>query len=467
MNGTTIFAALAATVLLLAGGASMAASPAAADEAALGSLQDAYARSVAPGEEASLYRELLATVLQRVKRSSAVHVELTALAADAMKAVEPLPAGVGDPSAVFKKAIHAALQPIDPYSRYFDARTFGNERGELSGSFGGLGLEVESSGGAVRIVAPMPGGPAARAGLAPGDLIVRVDEQPLSGLPLADAIARMRGQPGTPVSITIQRAGAVSELTVSLTRDTIRRQSLRSSMEGEVLVLRLAVFSDTVSASLEQVITQAIAENPPKAVVLDMRGNPGGLLREAVKVADAFLSAGEIVTLRSNSPARSRAWQADTGELLAGLPMVVLIDRRSASASELVADALQHNSRATVMGQRSFGKGSVQTTFPLGEHRGAIKLTTAIYHGPSGQTVHRAGVAPDIELLDSTRAESSRNWPDGTLRPTETEPSRKAHARVDPARCATQAVPDPALSCAVAYLRAGSIEAFVARLAEQ
>lgn len=465
MHGTTIFTAWATAVLLLAGGASMAASPTVPEEAALDSLKAAYARSVLPGDEADRYRELLATVLQRAKRSSAANVELAALAADATRAIEPLPAGVGDPAGVFKKAVHAALHAIDPHSRYLDGVTYGNQRSQLSGSFGGLGLEVESSGSAVRIVAPMPGSPAARAGLARGDLIVRVDDQPLSGLPLADAIARMRGQPGTLVSLTVQRAGTGDELIVSLTRDMIRRQVLSSSMEGDILVLRLALFSDTVAASLEETIARATTERQPKAVVLDMRGNPGGLFREAVRVADAFLSTGEIVSLRGNSPARHRAWQADPAELLAGLPMVVLIDRRSASASELVADALQHNGRATVMGQRSFGKGSVQTTFPLGDNKGAIKLTTAIYHGPSGETVHRTGVAPDIELLDPTGRESSRALADGSPRPAGAAPARQAQVRVNAARCAI-AAPDPALSCAVAYLLAGGVDAFVAKLAD-
>jgi carboxyl-terminal processing protease len=457
--------AFAAACLLFAGGASLAASPSAAtDDDAVSFLQDAYVRSVAPGEQADLYRELLATVLQRVKRSHAAEVDLAALAAVAMKAMEQQPAGVGDAAEVFKKAINEALRTLDPYSRYLDARAHDNLRGDSSSSFGGLGLEVQPSEGAVRVVAPMPDSPAARAGLAPGDLIVRVDDKPLAGLPLAEAIERMRGQPGTPVSITIQRAGTPREFTVSLTRDTIRRQLLRWSMEGEVLVLRLAGFSSAAAATLAQAIADATALSQPGAVVLDLRGNPGGLMREAVSVADAFLREGEIVSLRGSTPARQRAWQADADELLAGLPMVVLIDGRSASASELVADALQHNGRATVMGQRSFGKGSVQTIFPLGENKGALKLTTATYYGPSGQTVHRIGVAPDIELLASARSEAARAAAASTHGPADAAPPRMAKARVDPGRCKALKATDAALSCAVAYLLAGSVDAFVAGL---
>lgn len=444
--------AFAAACLLFAGSASLAASPpAATDEDVISFLQDAYARTVVPGEQADMHRELLAAVLQRVKRSHASEVDLAAFAAVAVKVMEPLPPGVGDPPEVFRKAINEALRTLDPHSRYLGPRAHGSERDDSSGSFGGLGLEVQPSDGAVRVVAPVPDSPAARAGLTSGDLIVRVDDKPIAGLPLEEAIARMRGQPGTPVTITVQRAGAAHEFTVSLTRDTIRRQLLRWSMEGEVLVLRLSGFTSAAAASLAQAIADATALTQPRAVILDLRGNPGGLLREAVRVADVFLTEGEIASMRGNTPARQRAWQADADELLAGLPMVVLIDGRSASASELVADALQHSGRATVMGQRSVGKGSVQTTFPLGEHKGALKLTTALYHGPSGQTVHRIGVVPDVELLASAGSEAAAA-------------PRLSKARVDPGRCKAPKASDPALSCAVGYLLAGSIDAFVAGL---
>ena len=451
MNPTSLtLRAFAAGWLLLAGAAAFCASPPQAgdDDSAIVALQTAYTRRVVAGEQADLHRDLLAAVLHRIKRSHATDVDLPALAAAAARRMDALPP-LGDPAEVFSKAINEALRILDPHSRYLDPRTHQNDRNGAGGSFGGLGLEVQSGEGAVRVVARIPGSPAERAGLAPGDLIVRVDDQPLDGVPLADAIARMRGQPGTPVSITVRRSGIPNEFTVSLTRDTIRRQVLRWSMEREVLVLRLANFSGAASESLVQAIADATAGRQPRAVVLDLRGNPGGLLREAVRVADAFLDKGEIVSIRGSTPARQRTWQADGDEVLAGLPMVVLIDGRSASASELVADALQHNGRATVMGQRSVGKGSVQTTFSLGEHKGALKLTTSLYYGPSGQTVHRIGVAPDIELLPS---------------PPGLAAARAARARVDAGRCTALGMSDPALSCAVQYLLAGGIDAFVAAL---
>jgi carboxyl-terminal processing protease len=454
---------LTAGCLLGMAGASLASSPSpaepTADELTISSLQDTYSRSVVAGDQADTHRVLLATVLQRIKRSHATQVDLQSLAAVAAKAMDAAPAGAGDPVDVFKKAMNEALRTLDPYSRYLDLRTQAGERGDSSGSFGGVGLELQPVDGTVRVVASIPGSPAARAGMAAGDLIVRVDDKPLEGVSLADAIERMRGQPGTTVALTVQRPGSAGEFTLSLTREIIRRQLLRSSMEGDVLVLGLKGFSGATSGLLAKAIADATAIRPPRAVVLDLRGNPGGLLREAVKVADAFLSEGEIASVRGSTPARQRTWQADADELLAGLPMVVLIDERSASASELVADALQHSGRATVMGQRSFGKGSVQTTFPLGEHPGALKLTTALYHGPSGETVHKRGVVPDVELLVSGRTEAARYANTDSL----PEP-RAAKAQVEPARCAPVPVGDPPLACAITYLGAGNIAKFMAGL---
>jgi carboxyl-terminal processing protease len=448
--------AVAASALLFAAGAAALAQPAAGADDALASLQSAYAGAVAPGEQADVYRELIGAVVERVRRSYATEVDLAAFAAAARKALESQPRAGAQPAEVFTRAINAALAELDPYSRYLDARMQDHERDLSRGSFVGVGVQVEAADGAVRVVAPMPGTPAARAGLQAGDLIVRVDEQPLHGTPLADAIARMRGEPGTAVSLTIRRSGLADAFTVSLTRETIRRQAVLWSMEGKVLVLRVNAFGTAVSAALRQAVADAAAADTPQAVVLDLRGNPGGLLHEAIRVADTFLHAGEIVSLRGRT-GQQRSWQADAAELLAGVPMVVLVDRRSASASELVAAALQDNGRATVMGQRSFGKGTVQTTYSLGEEiRGALKLTSAFYHRPSGASVQRVGVGPDIELLPAPAGE-------GAGGPAEVAAPQ---ARVDQASCsAVVKSPDPALACALTYLQAGSVERFVARLA--
>jgi carboxyl-terminal processing protease len=267
-------------------------------------------------------------------------------------------------------------------------------------------------------------------------------------VPLSDVVTQMRGTPGTPVTLTLRRSAPDEEVTLSITREVIRRQVLRWKMEGDVLVLRLATFSGAASTALEQAIAAAAA-HAPKGVVLDMRGNGGGLFGEAVRTADAFLAGGDIVSLRGRA-GNQRTWQADANQLLAGVPMVVLLDGRSASAAELVAIALQENGRATVMGQKSFGKGTVQTTYPLGENRGALKLTSAVYLSPKGRSLHKAGLVPDVELATAEAASNA-----------------DAKAHVDPARCAlVRAAPDPGLSCALAYLDAGSIDAFASALAD-
>lgn len=414
--------------LLLAGVACAAAAPAAPDDG-IASLQSAYLQAVAPGEHAEMYRDLFATVLHRVQRSYATDVDPAALAGAALKVLEPLAPGSGEPAQVFGRAINAALATLDPYSRYLDARTHESRRGDASGSFGGLGMEVEAGGGAVRVIAPIAGSPAARAGVQPGDLILRADEQSLAGLPLADAIAHLRGPPGTPVLLTIRRTGLPDDIQLSLVRETVRRQAVRWHLEEDVLVLRISSFTGPVTSAVQQAIAQATAAGVPRGAVLDLRGNPGGTLREAVLTADAFLNQGDIVSLHGRTPGHQRSWKADAPELLAGVPLVVLIDRRSASASELVAAALQDNGRAVVMGQRSFGKGTVQSTFTLGEEiKGALKLTTAFYHAPSGRAVQKSGVTPDIELLPG-----------------------------QPGCASPRMATDPGLSCALAYLLGGDL----------
>lgn len=431
--------------LLLAAGAAQADEPAAPDTA-LAALQAAYVRAVGPGPTTDLYRDLFPTVLQRVQRSYAFDVDVAALVQAAAQVIEPLPPGANDPADVFKKAVNEALQTLDPYTRYIDPRSHENDRTESGSHFGGLGLEVEAGGGAVRVIAPIAGSPAARAGLQRGDVLVRVDDQTLEGLPLAEAIARMRGEPGTQVAVTVRRPGVAQEFTVTLKRGVIRRQLLRWHMEGEVLVLRLGTFSGPVTTALQQAIEEATAAHAPGAVVLDLRGNTGGLLREGVTTADVFLREGEIASLRGRTPYSLRAWKADEAEWLAGLPMVVLIDGRSASAAELVAAALQDNRRAVIMGQRSYGKGTVQTTYSLGDNKGAIKLTTSHYHGPGGRAVQKAGVMPDIELVTASGLQ---------------HPDAKA-VRVEQARCpALMKVPDTGLACAIGYLRAGGVDAFL------
>lgn len=453
---------LAAAMLLAGAGGAGAQSVQGLSDELLASLQAAYTRAVTPGEQADLHRDLLSSVLRRVQRSHAIEADFAALAASATKILDALPAGRGEPEETFRTAMNTALRSFDNYARYLDARAYSRDQASSGGSFVGLGIEVEASDAGVRITAPMPGGPAARAGLRSGDLIVQVDDKPLRGVALADAIARMRGDVGTQVSLVVRREGA-DDFTLALTRDTIRRQLLRWRMEGDVLVIALSSFSGPVATALNDAVAEATDAGSPQAVVLDLRGNPGGLIREAVRVADAFLSRGEIASMRGRTPGNERTWQADSAELLAGVPMVVLQDRNSASASELVAAALQENGRATVMGQRSFGKGSVQTTYALGEGRGAVKLTSALYYGPLGRTVNKAGVVPDVELLGPAPTPAAGAGPAAGAAPA--APAESA-ARVPQARCALAAgVTDAPLSCALTFLQAGNVQAFAAAFA--
>ncbi len=457
---------LAATWLFVACAAAFAASAPVTDEL-LAPLTSAYARVVKPGEQAELHQALFGTALRRVERSYAQEIDVEAVVAAGVKAIEPLEPHSGEPAVVFRKAINAALSSLDPYSRYLDARAQSNERSALSGSFGGLGLQVDMVDGLVRVVAPIADTPAARAGLKSGDLIVRFDDQPVLGMELTDAIARMRGQPGTQISLVIRRAGREDEFNVPLVRERIHTEALRWSMEGDVLVLRLESFTNSVATMLEKAIADATAAKTPRAVVLDMRGNRGGLLHEAVRTADAFLREGEIVSMRGRTPGSRRSWQADSSEQLAGVPMVVLIDGRSASAAELVAAALQENRRATVMGQRSFGKGSVQSLLSLGADNGALRLTTALYHGPSGRTVQRTGVVPEIELVSAplTTAVAARRESDRARALPGADEPLPPKASVAQSRCALPRNDvDPALACALAFLDAAGIEMFLLAL---
>jgi len=453
-----VLRAAAASLVLLSAVSGAAAAPTPLSDELIASLQSAYARAVTPGELADRHRELLAAVLRRVERSHATDMDFAALSAAAAKVLDPLPAGTGDPAEVFRRMMNTALRSLDPYARYMDAKTYAAERAELNGSFVGLGLQLENADGGVRVVASMEGSPAARAGMRAGDFIVQIDGQPLQGLGLSDAIARMRGEAGTTVALTLRRDGSGNDIQLSVTRDIIRRQLLRWTMQGDTLVLRLSSFSGPVGAALADAVAEASALRAPQSMVLDLRGNPGGLVREAVRIADSFLTHGEITSIKGRATASHRNWEADAAELLPGVPMVVLMDKDSASASELVAAALQENGRATVMGQRSYGKGSVQTTYTLGEGQGALKITSALYYGPTGHTVNKTGVVPDVVLLEPAAA---------------TQPTRQATAAatVAQSQCAAatgiQGVTDAALACALNFLRiGGSPSVFAATFAD-
>jgi carboxyl-terminal processing protease len=328
---------------------------------------------------------------------------------------------------LIEAAIRGMLASLDPHSSYLDPKSFQDMRVQTKGEFGGLGIEVTMENGLVKVVSPIDDTPAFRAGVQAGDLISHLDGEPVLGLTLAEAVEKMRGPVNTDLVITIRRADR-EPFDVTITRDIITVQSVRSRVEHEVGYLRVTAFNEQTSPGLEEAITQLYDESGGtlKGYVLDLRNNPGGLLDQAIAVSDAFLDHGEIVSTRGRQPDDAQRYNAREGDLANGLPIVVLINGGSASASEIVAGALQDHGRAIVMGTKSFGKGSVQTIIPL-SGSGAMRLTTSRYYTPSGRSIQATGIVPDIVVeqgrLEPVEAAIARREADlrGALGNEETE----------------------------------------------
>ena len=297
---------------------------------------------------------------------------------------------------LIEAAINGMLQSLDPHSSYLNEDNFRDMQVQTRGEFGGLGIEVTMEQGLVRVVSPIDETPAARAGIEAGDFITHLDGESVLGLTLSDAVDKMRGRVGSDIDLTIRREGK-DAFDVTVTRDVVRIRSVRSRVEGKAGYIRVTTFNEQTMEGVESSMASLKAElgDDIIGVVLDLRRNPGGLLDQAVKVSDAFLDRGEIVSTRGREVDDSQRFNAKKGDLAEGLPMVVLINGGSASASEIVAGALQDHSRAVIMGTTSFGKGSVQTIMPIGNH-GALRLTTAAYFTPSGRSIQKTGIAPDI-----------------------------------------------------------------------
>ncbi len=304
-----------------------------------------------------------------------------------------------DDKELIEAAINGMLTSLDPHSSYLSAEDAADMRVQTRGEFGGLGIEVTQEEGYVKVVSPMDGTPADAAGVLAGDYITAVDGESVLGLTLDDAVELMRGPVGSEIMITIVREGEIEPIDISIIRDTIKLTAVRHRTEGNAIVLRVTTFNDQTFSNLENGLKeQAEAAGGIEnidGIVLDMRNNPGGLLNQAVYVADAFLDAGEIVSTRGRDPSDGDRFNAQPGDLANGKPIVVLINGGSASASEIVAGALQDHRRAIVVGTKSFGKGSVQTVLPL-QGDGAMRITTARYYTPSGRSIQALGISPDI-----------------------------------------------------------------------
>ena len=304
-----------------------------------------------------------------------------------------------DEAALIEAAIDGMLSSLDPHSSYLSPDDAADMRETTRGEFGGLGIEVTQEEGYVKVVSPIDGTPAAEAGIESGDFITRVDGENMLGLTLDEAVDLMRGPVGSEIIITVVREGFDQPFDVSIIRDTITLTAVRSRVEGDTVVLRVVTFSDQTYPSLEEQLAEQVAEaggiENVNGFVIDLRNNPGGLLNQAIAVSDAFLDAGEITSTRGRDPNDGQRWNAREGDLAEGLPIVVLINGGSASASEIVAGALQDHRRAVVIGTNSFGKGSVQTVMPL-RGESAMRLTTARYYTPSGRSIQSLGISPDI-----------------------------------------------------------------------
>jgi carboxyl-terminal processing protease len=303
---------------------------------------------------------------------------------------------------LIESAINGMLTALDPHSGYLDAKKYRDMQVQTKGEFGGLGIEVTMEDGLVKVVSPIDDTPAYRAGIQAGDVITHINSEPVLGMSLAEAVERMRGPVDTSIALTLRRAGRDDPLDVSMARAVITISPVRWRAEGDIGYFRVTAFNEQTEASLRDAIEQIEASLGPslKGVVVDLRNNPGGLLEQAVAVADVFLDRGEIVSTRGRRTDNIQRFNARRGDLIDGRPMVVLINGGSASASEIVAGALQDHDRAIVMGTQSFGKGSVQTIMPLPGH-GAIRLTTARYYTPAGTSIQAKGIVPDIEVQQS------------------------------------------------------------------
>jgi carboxyl-terminal processing protease len=321
-----------------------------------------------------------------------------------------------DDAKLLNAAIEGILKTLDPHSSYMDAKAYADMQATTSGQFGGLGMQVNmDADGVLKVVSPIDDTPASRAGILAGDVINQVDGAPVKGLTLTQAVDKMRGTPGTEVRLEIIRKGKDEPFSVTLVREVIKVSAVRHRIEGDdVGYIRITQFSSRVADDLKHAVQTISGTVPPdrlKGYVIDLRNNPGGLLDQAVRVAGAFLTSGEIVSIRGRDPSDVQHFNAAPGDLIDGKHLIVLINGGSASASEIVAGALQDQKRATIVGSRTFGKASVQTIIPLGAGNGALRLTTARYYTPSGHSLQAQGIAPDIEVLQDVPKEVADREP--------------------------------------------------------
>ena len=308
---------------------------------------------------------------------------------------------------LIKSAVQGMVSRLDPHSAYMDPKSFGGEfQARTQGRFGGVGIQVAPDAGVIRVVLPMDGMPATAAGIKTGDRITAINGAPVAGQDFSASIDRMRGPVGTKVTLTVQREGEKAPFDVTLVRADVPLDATTFRREGDVGYIRMPGFNEKTAEGLEKAVRDLKKQIGPglKGYVLDLRNNPGGLLDQAIQVSDDFLTSGEVVSTRGRQADDTQRYDAKPGDIADGKPIVVLVNGGSASASEIVAGALQDHKRATILGMTSFGKGSVQTVLPLGEGRGALRLTTARYYTPSGHSIQAQGIIPDIQVAQGDEA---------------------------------------------------------------
>ena len=307
-----------------------------------------------------------------------------------------------DQSKSMDAAINGLLQSLDPYSAYMTPESFEGMQTETSGEFGGLGIEVGMEAGVVKVISPIDNTPASDAGIKAGDYIVKINNVQVQGKSLMEAVDLMRGPVGSSIKITVRRRGVKKALIFNITREIIQVQSVKSElMDNNIGYIRLTSFNDNSSEQIKKKVNKLNKVKDLKGYILDLRNNPGGLLSQAIKISDFFLENGEIVSTKSRKVSENRKWFAKKGDLTNGKTLIVLINYGSASASEIVAGALKDHKRAIILGENSYGKGSVQSIIPL-KNRGAIRLTIAKYYLPSGKSISEVGVTPDIEVAEGS-----------------------------------------------------------------
>jgi carboxyl-terminal processing protease len=347
---------------------------------------------------AALPQVVLTTKAQEQQDTARTTYEYLDLFGDIFERVRVAYVEEVDEKKLIESAINGMLSSLDPHSAYLPPESYEDMREQTKGEFGGLGIEVTMENGFVKVVAPIDETPAAEAGLQSGDFITHIDGESVLGMTLSEAVDRMRGPVGSEIVITISREGAEEPFDITIVRDIIKIRAVRGRAEGDVAILRITAFNEQTEENLKSEIArlkQEIGADTVRGYVIDLRNNPGGLLSEAVAVADAFLDEGEIVSTRGRDLEQAERVNAQAGDLADGKPLVVLVNEGSASASEIVAGALQDQRRAVLVGAKTFGKGSVQTVMRLGE-KGALKLTTARYYTPSGRSIQALGIEPDI-----------------------------------------------------------------------